>query len=97
MSELKLNFKASNIAKAEDKYKKNFFTAIGDMAGTPSLNDLMFIFLAGGATEEEFDDVMSNGVEQAMLVITNGLNESGFLGKKIDTTELKKAMEKQKS
>lgn len=94
MSDFKLNFKASNIAKAEDKMNKNFFKAIGGMSDTPSLNDLMFIFLAGGASEEEFDEVLKEGFEKAMVIITDGLNDSGFLGQKIDTTELKKAIEK---
>jgi len=94
MSDLKLNFKASNIAKAEDKYKKNFFSAMAGISSTPSFSDLLFLFSAGGATEEQFDKVFEEGIEIAMIKITEGLNESGFLGKKIDTEELKKAVEK---
>ena len=97
MSELKLNFKASNIAKAEEKYKKNFFRAMSGVSETPSFADLLFLFTAGGATEEQFDEVFSEGLEFAMIKITEGLNDSGFLGKKIDTEELKKAIEKQKN
>lgn len=89
-----LNFKASNIAKAESKTGKNFFKVIQEMAGVPSFSDLMFLFLAGGATEEEFDNAFGEGIEEAMLKITEGLNESGFLGQKVDTKELKEAISK---
>lgn len=92
MSEIKLNFKASNIAKAEDKKNKNFFKAISGMSDIPSMSDILFLFLAGGATEDEFDEIIAGGIENAMTIITEGLNESGFLGKKIDTTDLKKAI-----
>jgi len=54
------------------------------------------LFLAGGANEEEFDGVFEGGVEKCMLVIIEGLNESGFLGQKIDTQELKALMDKAK-
>ena len=96
MSELKLNFKASNIAKAEDLTHKNFFKAISEISEIPSISDLMFVFKAGGASEEEFDEVLKDGIENAMVIITEGLNDSGFLGKKIDTTELKRAIDQKK-
>jgi len=39
MSELKLTFKASNIAKAEKEYKENFFKVISELSSTPSVSD----------------------------------------------------------
>lgn len=96
MSELKLNYKASNIAKAEDKFNRNFFKSLSGLSESPSMSDLMFLFFAGGATEEDFDNAVKEGFDNAMIIITEGLNESGFLGKTIDTTEMKKAMEAQK-
>lgn len=96
MSDFKLNFKASNIAKAEDKTNKNFFGAMARISDTPSLSDLMFLFQAGGATEDEFDEALKGGLEQAMVIITEGLNESGFLAEKIDLEEMKQSLKEAK-
>lgn len=92
---MKLNYKASNIAKAERKSGKNFFDAfsgIMTVSGNPSISDLMFIYTAGGATKDDFDESFSKGIENVLVEVMDGINEAGFLGEKIDLTALKQGL-----
>lgn len=89
----KLLYKASFIARAERETGKKFFEVLGKMDGDLSFDDLMFLFKAGGASEEDFDQIVASGLENAIIEIMDGLNDSGFLGsQKIDTAELRSAM-----
>ena len=90
---MKLNYKASNIRKAERESKKNFFAVISSLGETSSVDDLMFVWEAGGGSDDEFDVEFGNGIQNILLIIMEGINEAGFLGHKIDMTEIKKAME----
>lgn len=99
----KLNYKGSNIAKAEQRYGVKFFNVIESLGSKNGENnvgmvDLLFLFCAGGGTEEQFDKRVIDDTEGVMLDIMEGLSESGFLGKKVkfDRTkalaEIKKAL-----
>ena len=91
---MKLNYKASNIARAERETGLSFFDTISSLSnGVPSINSLMFLCAAGGATEDEFDAIFEKGLSEVMIVIIGGINDAGFLGAKIDTTELCQTME----
>lgn len=92
-----LVYKASNIAKAERQTGDNFFEVISQLAKTPSMASLIFLYQAGGATEEDFDEAIKNGFEAVLLDIMEGLNDAGFLGTKIDTEAMKAEMEKTKN
>ena len=87
-----LNYKASNIAKAERASGKNFFEAISSLSKQPSMDNLLFLISAGGGTEEDFDELFKEGVEKVMMTIFEGINEAGFLGEKIDLKEMQAAM-----
>lgn len=87
-----LNYKASNIAKAERETGKNFFEAISSLSKQPSMDNLFFLVSAGGGTEEDFDKLFKDGVEKVMMTIFEGINEAGFLGQKIDLKEMQAAM-----
>ncbi|MDL2235454.1 hypothetical protein LJC07_04770 [Christensenellaceae bacterium OttesenSCG-928-L17] len=90
---MKLNYKASNIARAEREEGKKFFEVFGGLnKGVPSVDDLLFIFHAGGGSDDEFDAIFENGLEGVMTTIIEGLNDAGFLGKKVDMREVRKAM-----
>lgn len=85
-----LNYKASNIAKAEEKYNKNFLACISGLQSAPSFRDMRFLILAGGGTDEDFDKLVASGIENLMTVVLEGINNAGFLGEeKIDIEALK--------
>lgn len=92
---MKLHYKASNIAKAEAKAGKKFFetfTNIGN--GIPAVADLMFLFSAGGGSDDEFDALFEQGIDSVLLAIMEGVNDAGFLGQKLNMTEIKQSMAK---
>lgn len=86
---MKLNYKASNIAKAERATGAKFFGVVSNLGGDMGISDLMFMFLAGGGSEEEFDVEFAKGFEEVLANIIEGMNEAGFLGEKINTKELR--------
>lgn len=88
-----LNYKASNIAKAERASGKNFFSAIQSLSKSPSMDELLFLVNAGGGTENDFDELFKEGIEKVLMTIFEGINEAGFLGQKIDLEEMRKVME----
>ena len=88
---MKLNFKALNIAKAERQDERKFFDVFNGMStGSMGISDLLFLYHAGGASDDDFDKDFKQGIGTMMTNILEGINEAGFLGE-IDT----KAMEKQ--
>ena len=90
---MELNYKASNIAKAERAEGKKFFTVFSNIGNEDvSVDDLMFIFKAGGGTEEAFDELFSKGIPEVFAAIFEGVNRAGFLPNKIDTEVVKKDM-----
>jgi hypothetical protein len=91
---MKLDYKASNIRKAEKELKQKFFSAFdGITSGNIGMEDLWFLFYAGGGTEEQFDQEMSKGLKNVILLIFEGINDAGFLGKKLDVKAIEKAMD----
>lgn len=94
---VQLNYKASNIAKAEKEQGMSFFDAFSSLQDKPSISSLLFLFIAGGGTTEEFDEIAKTGIPEIMMAIMEGISDAGFLGTKIDTkkmkAEMKKAME----
>lgn len=91
-----LNFTASKIALAERKNNDNFFDALGKLAEKPSMSALLFLFNAGGGTDEQFDVLFKQGVDIIMMAIIEGLSEGGFLGKEA-VKEAKKMIDDLKS
>ena len=82
--ESKLNYKASNIAKAERAYNMKFFTVLDKFQKDSSLADfgivdILFLWACGGGTEEEFDAAVDKDIEQAMNKIVEGIGSAGFL------------------
>ena len=93
---VQLNYKASNIAKAEKEHSENFLEKISTLNGIPPVSDLMFLFIAGGGTIEEFDKfIKKEGVGAATVEIVACIAESGFLGKNIDAKKLRADMEEE--
>ena len=62
----------------------------GMSTGSMGISDLLFLYHAGGASDDDFDKDFKEGIGTMMTNILEGINEAGFLGE-IDT----KAMEKQ--
>ena len=92
---MELNYKASNIAKAERAEGKKFFTVFASLGNNDvSVDDLLFIFKAGGGTEDEFDQAFAKGIPEVFSLIFDGVNRAGFLPNKIDTKTVKQDMEK---
>lgn len=87
-----LNYKASNIAKAEDANGKNFLECISRLGGSgmPGFADMRFLVLAGGGTDDDFDTLFASGMENLLGAVLEGINNAGFLGdEKLDTEALK--------
>lgn len=92
---VQLNYKASNIAKAEKEQGKNFFNELAEsQTSTPSVSALMFLFTAGGGTVEEFDELFKKGVDELMLTIIPEIADAGFLGKAVNSKMVKARMKK---
>ncbi|MBR3169198.1 hypothetical protein IKF23_02040 [Candidatus Saccharibacteria bacterium] len=90
---MELNYKASNIAKAERAEGKKFFAIFGNIGNDDvSVDDLLFIWKAGGGTEETFDELFAKGIPEVFAAIFDGVNRAGFLPNKIDTKAVKQDM-----
>lgn len=88
-----LNYKASNIARAERESGKNFMAIWESLGEVPSFDNLFFLFAAGGGSEADFDELAKKGVREIMMAIAEGVGEAGFLGKPIAAADLRKKME----
>lgn len=92
---VQLNYKASNIAKAEKEMGESFFDALSKLSSTPSVSALLFLFIAGGGTQDEFDELAKTGIPEVMMEIMEGISDAGFLGTKIDTKKMRADMEEE--
>lgn len=91
---VQLNYKASNIAKAEKEMGESFFDAISTLNSTPSVSALLFLFTAGGGTQDEFDELFKQGVDKAMVEVMSGIADAGFLGKAVTSKTIRAEMAK---
>jgi len=91
---VQLNYKASNIAKAEKEQGMSFFDVFSSLQDKPSISSLLFLFIAGGGTTEEFDELFKSGIDKVMLEVMSGIADAGFLGTTVDSKTLKAEMEK---
>ena len=106
MSELNLNYKATNIATAERKYGLNFFAELERMylsaendsedAGQGAgLLSIVFILSAGGLSEDEVDELIDNdGIVAASRKAGEALAKSGFLAKVMSDPEVTNQLER---
>ena len=78
---LELNYKASNILKAERSQGRKFFGALQGMQdGNLGIEDITFITAAGGATEEATLDALdTTGMAGVMEEVAEALGTAGFL------------------
>lgn len=86
-----LTYTASRIALVERELKMNFFDELPLLAKKPSMSGLLFLFKAGGGTNEQFDELFKQGADALMVIIMDGLENGGFLPKEA-VDEVKKAM-----
>jgi hypothetical protein len=93
-----LNYKASNIARAEREYGLNFFKEMDLLLGDPttgSISSLMFILVSGGVSEEEADALIEKvGITEACAIAGEALKGSGFLAKVLADPAIQKELEK---
>lgn len=84
-----LNYKASNIARAERELNANFFKTLEGLGeDTPSFNALLLVLRAGGLTEAEADAYLDEqGIEQALKAAVEALGNAGFLAKMKNQTQ----------
>lgn len=88
-----LKFKASSVARAEEVYKMDFFAAL-DKVGS-SMRAMLFLFCAGGGDQEPFDKFMEEkGIKELVMLILDGVNEAGFLEKKLDLDKIRATIDK---
>lgn len=89
---MKLDYKASNIAKAERKCGLDFWKVFTTFDKHPSMSNLLFLFEAGAATEEDFDAAFKKGANEVLMIILDGLSDAGFLGQE-DARVIKRQLE----
>ncbi len=84
-----LNYKASNIARAERELKANFFKTLEGLdKDTPSVNSLLVILRAGGLSEDEADTYLDEyGITDALKAAVEALGNAGFLAKMKNQTQ----------
>ena len=78
---LELNYKASNILKAERSQGRKFFAALQSMQGGDlGVEDIVFLTAAGGATEDATLDALdATGMAGVMEEVAEALGTAGFL------------------
>ena len=78
---LELNYKASNILKAERSEKRKFFGALqGMQGGDLGVEDIVFLTAAGGASEDVTLDALDTiGMAGVMEEVAEALGTAGFL------------------
>lgn len=78
---LELNYKASNILKAERSQKRKFFGALqGMQGGDLGVEDIVFLTAAGGAEEDKTLEALDNtGMAGVMEEVAEALGTAGFL------------------
>ena len=96
-----LNYEAITIARAERAYEAKFFTVVAELAkGKIGIGDLLFLYVAGGGTEEEFSKGYKVGATEGLIKnILRGISEAGFLdeGTKNQMKELMEVLDKQET
>lgn len=91
-----LKYKSSLIAEAESHYKLNFFKAVEHILDQSySMTELIFVFVAGGGSREEFDERWDEDSEALAMDVMTALNSNGFLGPKMKPEEFRKLMAKE--
>ena len=78
---LELNYKASNILKAERSQGRKFFGALQGMQdGNLGVEDICFITLAGGSDEDKTLEALDkDGMAGVMQEVAEALGTAGFL------------------
>ena len=91
MSEL--NYKASNIAKAEREFNANFFETLEGLGkDVPSISSLLLLLRAGGLTEDEADVLIDEaGIKDSLSEAVTALGKAGFLAKLQSQAKAQKA------
>lgn len=103
MSEL--NYKASNIARAERTYGMKFLSELSKLEGLTGnaqaavdklgFDTIIFLMVAGGSTEDETDRLIDeDGLLKPFELIGEALKTSGFLAKLKDNPEVKAQLAK---
>ena len=84
--------KPALIAQIEDQQGRKFFDCLAELGSNPSFSSMLFLFLCGGGTQDDFNEVFDQGgFVELMTLISGGLMEAGFLGKKqkVDLNQLR--------
>lgn len=82
----------SLIAQMEDQQGRNFFDCLAELGTKPGFSSMLFLFLCGNGTQAQFNEVFKEGgFVELMTLISGGLMEAGFLGKKqkVDLNQLR--------
>lgn len=90
-----LDFKASNIRKAEEYSGKDFFSVFAKVSGGRiAINDLAFLYLCGGLSTGDFDEDFDQTKDMRKVTyhIFESLDEAGFLGEKMNLEAMREAL-----
>lgn len=90
-----LNYKASNIAKAERAQGANFFKTLeGFGTESPSVSDILFVLEAGGLNEDEASKMVDEkGLVEAIKTAVEAIQSAGFLANLLTESQKAKVQE----
>ena len=74
-----LNYKASNIMKAEREAGLNFISAIQSLQTDIGIYTIYFLLKCGGLDDEQASKTIDSGIDTSLVMIMEGIGEAGFL------------------
>lgn len=90
-----VNYKASNIMKAEQELRLNFISALQSLQSDIGIYTIFFLLKAGGLNDDEASDLIDTGIDKAIEAIMEGIGNAGFLPEE-SRVQVKVAMDKAK-
>ena len=74
-----LNYKSSNIMKAEKETGLNFISAVQSLQTEMGIYTIYFLLKAGGLDDDKASELIDAGIDTALIAIMEGIGEAGFL------------------
>lgn len=74
-----LDYKASNIMRAEREMGYNFISTLQSLQNNLGIHQMVFLLQAGGLTETEAETLIDSGIDKAIEAVVEGIGNAGFL------------------
>ena len=74
-----LDYKSSNIMKAERELRVNFIPALQSLQAELGIYTIFFLLKAGGYSDDEATNAIDEGIDKSLEAIMEGIGNAGFL------------------